>query len=78
MSMKVSSTDTLLCTVVKKIRFVMDIIVPKAYTPSSLLSTIHSRVSPNKGVGRDRMNARILRDADCGGDENNDEKSSVH
>ena len=62
----------------KKKHFVMDIIVPKAYTPSSLLSTIQSRVSPNKGVGRDRMNARILRDADCGGDENNDEKSSDH
>ena len=56
----------------------MDVIVPKAYTSSSLLSTIQSRVSPDKGVGRDCMNARILRDADCGGDENNYMKSSVH
>ena len=58
--------------------FVMDVIVPKAYTPSSLLSTIQIRVSPNKGVKKDHMNARILRDADCGRDENNDKKSSVH
>jgi len=61
----------------KKKCFVMDLIVPKAYTPSSLLSTIQSRVSPNKGVGRDRMMARILRNADFGEDENNDEESSV-
>ena len=55
----------------------MDLIVPKVYTPSSLLSTIQSQVSPNKGVGRDRMMARILRNADCGEDEKNDEESSV-
>ena len=58
--------------------FMMDVLVPKAYIPSSILSTIQSRVSPNKGVGRDRMMARILRNADCGEDENNDEESSVY
>ena len=39
--------------------FVMDVIVPKAYNSSSILSTIKSRVSSNKGVGRDRMMAFI-------------------
>ena len=37
---------------------------PKAYTPTSILSTQQIRSSINKLVGRDRENSRILKKAD--------------
>ena len=40
---------------------VIDMEVPKAYTPESILGTKQSRKTVNKGVGRDRSNIGILR-----------------
>ena len=49
----------------KETNFVMNIIVAKPYTPTSI-STIHSRDSHNKDVGRDCMNVYILRNTKAG------------
>ena len=56
----------------------MDVILPKAYTPSSRSSTIQGWVFSNKGVGRYCMMACILRKANSVKDENNNDDRSVH
>ena len=58
----------------------LTLVVPKPYTPSSLLSNEQSRKSVNKGVGRDRALSRILKsvivNSDLGNNQNKTQEIS--